>query len=69
MVLQVEKNTYEAKVQEIAKQLLAATRENRSFLTSLRDQMRWIVLDFISLHRSIIVNRYKNLDNRLAQPF
>ena len=41
MVLQVEKNTYEAKVQEIAKQLLAATRENRSFLTSLRDQMRW----------------------------
>jgi RHH-type transcriptional regulator, proline utilization regulon repressor / proline dehydrogenase / delta 1-pyrroline-5-carboxylate dehydrogenase len=41
VVLQVEKNTYEAKVQEIAKQLLAATRENRSFLTSLRDQMRW----------------------------
>ena len=41
MVLQVERNTYEAKVQEIAKQLLAATRENRSFLTSLRDQMRW----------------------------
>ncbi len=41
MVLQVEKNTYEAKVQEIAKQLLAATRENRSFLTTLRDQMRW----------------------------
>lgn len=41
MVLQVEKNTYEAKVQEIAKQLLAATRENRSFLTSLRNQMRW----------------------------
>ena len=41
MVLQVERNTYEAKVQEIAKQILAATRENRSFLTSLRDQMRW----------------------------
>lgn len=41
MVLQVEKNTYEAKTQEIAKQLLAATRENRSFFASLRDQMRW----------------------------
>jgi RHH-type proline utilization regulon transcriptional repressor/proline dehydrogenase/delta 1-pyrroline-5-carboxylate dehydrogenase len=41
VVLQVEKSTYEAKTQEIAKQLLAATRENRSFLSSLRDQMRW----------------------------
>ena len=41
MVLQVEKRTYEAKTQEIAKQLLAATRENRSFFTQMRDQMRW----------------------------
>ncbi len=41
MVLQVEKNTYEAKTQEIAKQLLAATRENRSFFAQMRDQMRW----------------------------
>ncbi|NEU73297.1 L-glutamate gamma-semialdehyde dehydrogenase [Hassallia byssoidea VB512170] len=41
MVLQVEKSTYEAKTQEIAKQLLAATQENRSFFASLRDQMRW----------------------------
>ncbi len=41
MVLQVQKNTYEAKTQEIAKQLLAATQENRSFFASLRDQMRW----------------------------
>ncbi len=41
MVLQVQKNTYEAKTQEIAKQLLSATRENRSFFASLRDQMRW----------------------------
>ncbi len=41
VVLQIEKNTYEAKTQEIAKQLLAATRENRSFFASLRDQMRW----------------------------
>ncbi|MBW4557046.1 MAG: L-glutamate gamma-semialdehyde dehydrogenase [Trichormus sp. ATA11-4-KO1] len=41
MVLQVQSSTYEAKTQEIAKQLLAATKENRSFLGSLRDQMRW----------------------------
>ena len=41
MVLQVETSTYEAKTQEIAKQLLSATRENRSFFASLRDQMRW----------------------------
>ncbi len=40
MVLQVQNSTYEAKTQEIAKQLLAATSE-RSFLASLRDQMRW----------------------------
>ncbi|MFM2061968.1 MAG: L-glutamate gamma-semialdehyde dehydrogenase [Cyanobacteriota bacterium] len=41
MVLQVQNNTYEAKTQEIAKQVLAATQESRSFLASLRDQMRW----------------------------
>jgi RHH-type transcriptional regulator, proline utilization regulon repressor / proline dehydrogenase / delta 1-pyrroline-5-carboxylate dehydrogenase len=41
VVLQVQTSIYEAKTQEIAKQLLAATSENRSFLSSLRDQMRW----------------------------
>ncbi|MEH2336235.1 L-glutamate gamma-semialdehyde dehydrogenase [Nostoc sp.] len=41
MVLQVQASTYEAQTQEIAKQLLAATQENRSFFSSLRDQMRW----------------------------
>jgi RHH-type transcriptional regulator, proline utilization regulon repressor / proline dehydrogenase / delta 1-pyrroline-5-carboxylate dehydrogenase len=40
VVLQVETNAYEAKTQEIAKQLLVATQENRSFLGNLRDQMR-----------------------------
>jgi len=34
-----KKRTYEAKTQEIAKQLLAATRE--SFFAQMRDQMRW----------------------------
>lgn len=41
MVLQAETSTYEAKTQEIAQKLLAATQENRSFLANLRDQMRW----------------------------
>jgi len=41
VVLQVQTSTYEAKTQEIAKQLLAVTQENRSFFASLRDQMRW----------------------------
>ena len=41
MVLQAQTSTYEAKTQEIAKQLLAVTTENRSFFSSLRDQMRW----------------------------
>ncbi|MBK1988549.1 L-glutamate gamma-semialdehyde dehydrogenase [Sphaerospermopsis aphanizomenoides BCCUSP55] len=41
MVLQVQNSTYESKTQEIAKEVLAATQENRSFLASLRDQMRW----------------------------
>nr|WP_199315887.1 L-glutamate gamma-semialdehyde dehydrogenase [Nostoc sp. PCC 7120 = FACHB-418] len=41
VVLQVQTSTYEAKTQEIARQLLGATQENRSFFASLRDQMRW----------------------------
>ena len=40
MVLQVKKDIYEAKTQEIAKQLLSATGENRSLFSALRDQMR-----------------------------
>jgi RHH-type proline utilization regulon transcriptional repressor/proline dehydrogenase/delta 1-pyrroline-5-carboxylate dehydrogenase len=41
VVLQAQTSTYEAKTQEVARQLLVATQENRSFLGSLRDQMRW----------------------------
>ncbi|OCQ91379.1 L-glutamate gamma-semialdehyde dehydrogenase [Nostoc sp. MBR 210] len=40
-MLQIQTSIYEPKTQEIAKQLLTATQENRSFLASLRDQMRW----------------------------
>jgi RHH-type proline utilization regulon transcriptional repressor/proline dehydrogenase/delta 1-pyrroline-5-carboxylate dehydrogenase len=41
VVVQVSDKTYEAKTQEIARQLLEATREKRSFFAQVRDQMRW----------------------------
>ncbi len=42
MVVQISsQQTYEAKTQEIARQLLQATREKRSFFAQVRDQMRW----------------------------
>jgi len=41
MVVQMSDKTYEAKTQEIAKQLLEATREKRSLFAQMRDQMRW----------------------------
>ena len=42
MVTQVSsQNTYEAQTQTIARQLLNASRENRSFFAQMRDQMRW----------------------------
>jgi RHH-type transcriptional regulator, proline utilization regulon repressor / proline dehydrogenase / delta 1-pyrroline-5-carboxylate dehydrogenase len=41
VVLETQQSTYETKTQEIAKQLLKATQENRSFLAGLKDQMRW----------------------------
>ncbi|MBD2089302.1 L-glutamate gamma-semialdehyde dehydrogenase [Microcoleus sp. FACHB-1515] len=41
MVLQVSQQTYETQTQAIAKELLAATKEKRSFLAQMRDQMRW----------------------------
>jgi RHH-type proline utilization regulon transcriptional repressor/proline dehydrogenase/delta 1-pyrroline-5-carboxylate dehydrogenase len=41
VVLEVSERLYEAKTQEIAKQLLVATREKRSFFAQVRDQIRW----------------------------
>ncbi|HEY9660225.1 MAG TPA: proline dehydrogenase family protein, partial [Allocoleopsis sp.] len=41
MVVQASQNAYETQTQTIARQLLAATRENRSFFAQMRDQMRW----------------------------
>lgn len=39
--MQISDVTYEEKTQAIARQLLAATREHRSFFAQMRDQMRW----------------------------
>ncbi len=41
MVAHVSTDRYEAQTQAIARQLLSATRENRSFFAQVRDQMRW----------------------------
>lgn len=41
MVIQVRQSIYEAKTNEIAKQLLAATGQKRSFFAQIQEQMRW----------------------------
>jgi RHH-type transcriptional regulator, proline utilization regulon repressor / proline dehydrogenase / delta 1-pyrroline-5-carboxylate dehydrogenase len=41
VVTQISETRYESQTQAIARQLLSATRENRSFLSQIRDQMRW----------------------------
>ncbi|MEA5570274.1 L-glutamate gamma-semialdehyde dehydrogenase [Calothrix sp. UHCC 0171] len=64
MVLQAQTSTYEAKTQEIAKQLLAATQENRSFFANLRDQMRWDdkLLDWAMSNPSLRVQLFRFID-------
>jgi RHH-type transcriptional regulator, proline utilization regulon repressor / proline dehydrogenase / delta 1-pyrroline-5-carboxylate dehydrogenase len=41
VVMQASIIPYEAKTQDIARQLISATRENRSLFAQMRDQMRW----------------------------
>lgn len=41
MVVQISNSQYEAKTQEIAKQLLSATKEKGSFFAQIRASMRW----------------------------
>ncbi len=41
MVVQVSKSSYETQTQAIAKELISATRQKRSLLAQVRDQMRW----------------------------
>lgn len=65
MVVQASKNTtYEAKTQEIAKQLLAATQEKRSFFAQLQDQMRWDdkILDWAMSNPGLRVQLFRFID-------
>ena len=64
MVLQVENSTYEEKTQEIARQVLGATQENRSFLAALRDQMRWDdkLLDWAMSNPGLRVQLFRFID-------
>ncbi len=66
MVVQVPTNTYEAKTQEIAKQLLAATQERkRSFFAQVREQMRWDdkLLDWAMSNPGLRVQLFRFIDS------
>ncbi len=66
MVLELSKNnqTYETKTQAIAKELLAATQEKRSFLAQLQDQMRWDdkLLDWTMSNPGLRVQLFRFID-------
>ncbi|MGP1385394.1 MAG: L-glutamate gamma-semialdehyde dehydrogenase [Thainema sp.] len=64
MVLQVSDTAYEAQTQAIAKDLLSATREKRSFLSQVRDQMRWDdkLLDIAMAHDGLRVQLFRFID-------
>jgi len=66
MVLALSKNhtTYETKTQAIAKELLAATQEKRSFLAQLQDQMRWDdkLLDWTMSNPGLRVQLFRFID-------
>jgi RHH-type proline utilization regulon transcriptional repressor/proline dehydrogenase/delta 1-pyrroline-5-carboxylate dehydrogenase len=64
MMLQVQSSTYESKTQEIAKEVLAATQEKRSFFASLRDQMRWDdkLLAWAMSNRGLRVQLFRFID-------
>lgn len=65
MVIQVNSNqAYEAKTQEIARQLLASTRERRSLWAQVRDQMRWDdkLLDWAMSNPGLRVQLFRFID-------
>ena len=65
MVLKVSQpTTYETKTQAIAKDLLAATRDKRSLLAQMRDQMRWDdkLLAFAMSHPGLRVQLFRFVD-------
>ena len=65
MVVQIKSDrNYEAQTQEIAKQLLEATRKKGSFLAHVRDQMRWDdkILDWAMSHPSLRAQLFRFID-------
>ena len=65
MVVQIKSNqSYEAKTQEIAKQLLEATREKRSFFDKVREQVRLDdkLLDWAMSHPGLRVQLFRFID-------
>ncbi|WP_052055211.1 L-glutamate gamma-semialdehyde dehydrogenase [Myxosarcina sp. GI1] len=69
MVVQIDKNIkadrpYEAKTQEIAKQLIETTREKNNFFAQMRDQMRWDdkLLDWTMANPGLRVQMFRFID-------
>jgi RHH-type proline utilization regulon transcriptional repressor/proline dehydrogenase/delta 1-pyrroline-5-carboxylate dehydrogenase len=64
MVVQIPNNNYETKTQEIAKQLLAATREKRSLFAQIGEQMRWDdrLLDWAMSNPGLRVQLFRFID-------
>ncbi|MBE9076945.1 L-glutamate gamma-semialdehyde dehydrogenase [Romeria aff. gracilis LEGE 07310] len=65
MVVQVKPSTdYEAKTQKIAETLLGLTRNNRSWLAQMRDQMRWDdkLLGFAMANPGLRVQLFRLID-------
>lgn len=65
MVVQVKPSTdYEAKTQKIAETLLGLTRNNRSWLSQMRDQMRWDdkLLGFAMANPGLRVQLFRLID-------
>lgn len=64
MVSQITDPSYEANTQAIARELLSATRENRSFFSQMRDQMRWDdkMLDWTMSNPGLRVQLFRFID-------
>lgn len=64
MVVQLDSKTYEQRTQEIAKELIAQTREKRSLWSKIGDQMRWDdkLLDFAMANPGLRVQLFHFID-------
>ena len=64
MVAQAAKPDYETKTQAIANALLMATREKKTLLAQMREQMRWDdkIMDFAMAHPGLKVQLFRFID-------